>query len=139
MHGRFSKLFLAGVLSLSVAAACSLEGEKPVINNASVLAAPILRVGVSLPGNYLAGRQALKKNDFYQASKFLETALQNSPNNSFLIGQTFTSKLATGDVEGAYSLATRLSRPDIFNPIIKLLIVVEAIKRNKLKDAYETI
>ena len=139
MHGRFSKLFLAGVLSLSVAAACSLEGEKPVINNASVLAAPILRVGVSLPGNYLAGRQALKKNDFYQASKFLETALQNSPNNSFLIGQTFTSKLAKGDVEGAYSLATRLSRPDIFNPIIKLLIVVEAIKRNKLKDAYETI
>ena len=69
MHGRFSKLFLAGVLSLSGAAACSLEGEKPVINNASVLAAPILRVGVSLPGNYLAGRQALKKNEFYQAQE----------------------------------------------------------------------
>ncbi|MEE2662266.1 MAG: tetratricopeptide repeat protein, partial [Pseudomonadota bacterium] len=139
MHGRFFKVILAGVLLLSVAAACGPEVERPVLNNASAYVDPILRIGGSLPGNYLAGRQALKRNDFYQASKFLDTALQTSPNNTFLINRTFSSKLAMGDVEGAYRLVTSLERSDIRNPIIKILIIVEAIKRNRLKDAQETV
>ncbi len=139
MRGRFSKVFLAGTLSLSVAAACGSGVERPASNNASVLLDPVQRVGVSVSGNYLAGRQAAKRNDFYQASKFLENGLQTSPDSTFLISRTFTSKLAMGDVEGAYRLVTKLVRSDISNPIIQLLIVVEAIKRNRLKDAQETI
>jgi len=139
MHGRFFKVFLAGVLLLSVAAACGSEVERPVINNGSAFVDPILRVGASPPGNYLAGRQALKRNDFYQASKYLDIALQNSPNNTFLINRAFISKLAMGDVQGAHRLVTSLERSDVPNSIIKILIIVEAIKRNSLKDAQETI
>ena len=139
MRGRFSKVFLVGVLSLSVPAACGSEVERPVINNTSVVLAPILRVGVSLTGNYLAGRQAVKRNDFHQASKFLETALLNTPNNTFLISQTFTAKLTNGEVGGAHRLAKKLSKYGVPSPMIKLLIVVEAIKRNSLKDALEII
>ena len=92
-------------------------------------------VGDSGAGNYLAGRHAQKKRDFSSASRLLEKALQDSPEDTRLLRRTFLTKLADGDIASSAEMAQKIAATEKSAPIAKLVLVVEAIKQGDLTAA----
>ena len=117
-------------------AACEPGSERPILNSEGSAKQKVAsNVGRSGAGNYLAGRQAQKKQDFGSASRYLQRALGDNPENGLLLRRTFLAKLADGRVADAVPLARKVVHKDTASPIARLVLVVEAIGRDEFAAA----
>jgi tetratricopeptide (TPR) repeat protein len=139
MRGRSLKTVILTISAFVLTGACTPDGEPPLLNTAGGARAGQLLVGVSGAGNYLAGRHAQKKRDFSNASRLLEKALEDSPEDTQLLRRTFLTNLADGDVASAAGMARTIAERQKTAPIAKLVLVVDAIERGDLAAAEATL
>ena len=130
MRGTSPKSFLAIVSVLALTAACAPEGEAPVVK-----AGPVVDAEVSSAGNYLAGRQAQKNRDFNSASRFLGRALEDSPENTLLLRNTFLARLADGNIAAAVPMAEEIVKRQRSAPVAKMILLVDAVERKDMASA----
>ncbi len=120
-------------LAVSALVAVTLSGNPQVLAAASVAGsgptAPDL--GVSQPGNYLAGLIASAERDTASAEAFYREALRRDPRNPDLIERAFSAALANGDVGGASALAERLLTRDPNNRLARLALSVNLLGRGE--------
>ena len=138
MRGRSLKTFTLTLSAFAFLGACTPEGDPPVLNAAGAAQASQMDVGRSGAGNYLAGRHAHKKRDFSNASRLLERALEDSPEDARLLRRTFLAKLADGDIASSAEMARKIAGTEKNAPIANLVLVIEAIEKGDLAGA-ETI
>jgi len=121
--------------ALSVAA-CKPETKSPILNSEGAATQKVVpSVQRSGAGNYLAGHLAQKKQDFASASRYLQRALGDNPENALLLRRTFLAKLADGKVADAVPLARKIVHKDKAFAIARLVLVVEAIGRDEFSAA----
>lgn len=130
MRGTSPNSFLAIVSALALTAACAPEGEAPVVK-----AGPVVDAEVSSAGNYLAGRQAQKNRDFNNASRFLGRALEDNPENTLLLRNTFLARLADGDIAAAVPMAEEIVKRQRSAPVAKMILLVDAVERKDMASA----
>lgn len=135
MRGRSLKNITLTVSVVALLGACAPEGEPPVLNSAGAAQASQMPVGSSGAGNYLAGRHAQKKRDFSNASRLLEKALEDSPEDKRLLRRTFLTKLADGEIASSVAMAKKIAATEKSAPIAKLVLVIEAIQKGDLAAA----
>ncbi|MGB0632086.1 MAG: hypothetical protein ACPGRZ_15460, partial [Alphaproteobacteria bacterium] len=134
MRSTSPRVLIAAVSALTVLAACTSGEHPPVVQGAGVI-----QPAASPAGNYLAGRQAQKNRDFGSASRFLGQALQESPDNTLLLRNTFLARLADGEIGEAVPMAREIVKRQSSAPIAKLILLTDAVKRNDLADAEKTL
>ena len=135
MRGRSLKTFTLTLSAAALLGACTPEGEPPVLNAADTAQIDGVDVGQSGAGNYLAGRHAQKNRDFSNASRLLEKALEDSPEDSRLLRRAFLTKLADGDIASSAPMAKKIAATEKSAPIAKLVLVIEAIQKGDLAAA----
>ena len=135
MRGRSLKTITLTLSACALLGACTPEGDPPVLNSTGAAQVDKMDVGDSGAGNYLAGRHAQKKRDFSSASRLLEKALQDSPEDTRLLRRTFLTKLADGDIASSAEMGQKIAATEKSAPIAKLVLVVEAIKQGDLTAA----
>jgi len=135
MRGRSLKTITLTLSACALLGACTPEGDPPVLNSTGAAQVDKMDVGDSGAGNYLAGRHAQKERDFSSASRLLEKALQDSPEDTRLLRRTFLTKLADGDIASSAEMAQKIAATEKSAPIAKLVLVVEAIKQGDLTAA----
>ncbi len=132
--------FLSGALLLGTLAGCSGVGGNTGIDYAP---APFLDeggigigVGDTLPGQYLAGRQALREQDADAAYKFFDKAYNLENDDNFLLENAFQAALSKGDTPTALKLAIELLKrePD-GNDTAQLVLGIDAISRSDFEQA----
>ncbi|PTW61708.1 tetratricopeptide repeat protein [Breoghania corrubedonensis] len=89
----------------------------------------------TLSGNYLAALVAHGNHDISGASDFFARALAKDPDNQFLLGRSFTLKLANGDTEEALKLADRVVAVDRDNLLGRLTLGISALKERSYAGA----
>ncbi|MDJ0931997.1 tetratricopeptide repeat protein [Breoghania sp.] len=89
----------------------------------------------TLSGNYLATLVAHGNHDIAKAAEFFSHALEKDPNSKFLLGRTFTLKLANGDVAQALQLADHVVKIDNDNLLGRLALGVSAMKERSYAGA----
>ncbi len=105
-------------------------------SHASAAVAPATESGIDSPlGNYLAGRLARKENDVAAAAAYFERALDEDPENSDLMRETFLATLFEGRVEDAVSLARRLHERGSTGPYTSLVLAVHELKNENFTEA----
>jgi tetratricopeptide (TPR) repeat protein len=93
----------------------------------------------SLAGSFLAGRSAMTARDFDSASSYFARALQRDPRNPELLGRTFLLKLAAGEMDEAFDLATRVTRGDGNDRLARLALAVKAVRERRFRNAHQTL
>ncbi len=89
----------------------------------------------TLSGNYLAGVIAHGDHDIAKAADFFARALSQDPTNQFLLGRTFTLKLANGDMEEATALTPAVLAIDPDNLLGRLTSGVYDLKKRSYSSA----
>ncbi|MEI2383944.1 tetratricopeptide repeat protein [Breoghania sp. JC706] len=89
----------------------------------------------TLSGNYLAALVAHGNHDIAGAADFFARALAKDPDNQFLLGRTFTLKLANGNMDEALKLADRVVAVDRDNLLGRLTLGVAALKERSYAAA----
>ena len=107
MRGRSLKTITLTLSACALLGACTPEGDPPVLISTGAAQVDKMDVGDSGAGNYLAGRHAQKKRDFSSASRLLEKALQDSPEDTRLLRRTFLTKLADGDIASSAEMGAK--------------------------------
>ncbi len=120
MHGHFwLRTLSAGALILAL---CDAPAAATVGGN--VDDSPV--IGMSQPGNYLAGLIASADRDTAAAEAYYREALRLDPRNADLIERAFSASLSNGDVTGASALAERLLARDASNRLARLTLAINA-------------
>ena len=83
----------------------------------------------SLSGAYLAAMQADFRNDYPEASDYYDQALALDPANVGILMNAVVAHVATGDVDGAVSLAGRLAAADAGNQVASLVLLGDALAK----------
>lgn len=131
---------MSGALLLGTLAGCSGVGEGTGIDYAP---APFLDEGgiglgvdETLPGQYLAGRQALREQDTGAAYHYFDKAYTLENDDNFLLENAFQAALSNGDTATALNLAIELLKrePD-GNDTAQLVLGIDAISRSDFDQA----
>ena len=72
--------------------------------------------GATLTGNYLAGRNADRRNDLPNAVKYLGAALRDDPDAVALLARTFELTLMDGDMDEAIKILEEKNIPIAAGP-----------------------
>ena len=118
--GRLLNALLAASALLAVGAATARA-------DASSADAPLVRVGDSEAGNYLAALVAGADRDTTAAAVYFREALRADPRNPDLVERAFAAALADGNVVDGFSLADRLISRDPNNSLARLALAVRAV------------
>jgi tetratricopeptide (TPR) repeat protein len=94
-------------------------------------------VAETLAGNYLAARFAGQQADLDAAARFFSEALQDDPDDPFLLERTLVLSLAAGNAAKAKVYAQRLQAIDRNNPLAALTIGVDALQRKRWTTAVQ--
>ncbi|WP_321502710.1 tetratricopeptide repeat protein [Breoghania sp.] len=89
----------------------------------------------TLSGNYLAGVIAHGDHDIAKAADFFARALKQDSANQFLLGRTFTLKLANGEMEEAMGLTKAVLAVDPDNLLGRLASGVYDLKKRAYSSA----
>jgi tetratricopeptide (TPR) repeat protein len=114
----------AAALALSWAGTLSAQAEAPA--NLS---------HTSTSGNYLAARHAGGERDAAAAAAYYRAALRGDPHNNELLGRTFLSVLANGELDDGVKLAERVLQVDKNDKVARLVLGVRAIKQKQYPAA----
>ena len=127
----FSGLAFAGCENADFAA-----HQVQTASHASPAVAPATDSEIDSPlGNYLAGRLARKENDVAAAAAYFERALDEDPENSDLMRETFLATLFEGRVDDAVNLARRLHERGSTGPYTSLVLAVHELKNDNFAEA----
>jgi tetratricopeptide (TPR) repeat protein len=129
----------AAAVSLATAwlAACAAGGSSEQAAGQSAPAEAAAPMAPSPLGNYLAAGHAQEVHDYDNASKFLERALANDPNNFELVRRAFVLRLSDGKIDQAVPLARRITDLDGNRGLAAIVLLVEDIKAGKFDEAAE--
>jgi tetratricopeptide (TPR) repeat protein len=105
------------------------------ISGAGAEAAAVANLPTTLSGNYLAGRSADVSKDVASAAVFYGNALAEDPDNPALIERVVTLSLANGDMEQAFATAEKLAAIDKTNPMARVALATQAVKKQDLAGA----
>jgi tetratricopeptide (TPR) repeat protein len=124
-------------LAASAAVALTLSASSHVLAAASVTGGGPTdpELGVSQPGNYLAGLIASADRDTAAAEFFYREALRIDPRNPDLMERAFSAALSNGDVAGASALAERLLTRDPSNRLARLTLAVNLLGKGDYAGA----
>ena len=114
----------AAALALTWAGTLSVQAEAPA--NLS---------HTSTSGNYLAARHAGGERDAAAAAAYYRAALRGDPHNNELLGRTFLSVLANGELDDGVKLAERVLQVDKNDKVARLVLGVRAIKQKQYPAA----
>ena len=114
----------AAALSLTWAGTRSTQAE-----------APANLAHTSTSGNYLAARHAGGERDAAAAAAYYRAALRGDPHNNELLGRTFLSVLANGELDDGVKLAERVLQVDKNDKVARLVLGVRAIKQKQYPAA----
>lgn len=89
----------------------------------------------SLYGSYLAGRFAANMRDDEAAARFYRNALRRDADNEVILERAFLLDLATGDIESAAALATRLVKIETRHSAARLVLGVKALRARQYASA----
>jgi tetratricopeptide (TPR) repeat protein len=89
----------------------------------------------SLSGAYLAAMQADFRNDYAEATEYLDRALIVDPANVGLLMNAVVSHVALGDVAGARPLADRLQEADPGNQVAALVLLGDTLAADDFDQA----
>ncbi|HYH40145.1 MAG TPA: tetratricopeptide repeat protein [Azospirillum sp.] len=90
-------------------------------------------------GSYLAGRFAQHQDDWKAAAQYMGQALAANPGDTALTRRAFILKLGEGQIDTALALAMRLTGQDGEPQLASALLVADALKRDRLKDAEDLL
>lgn len=88
-----------------------------------------------IAGAYLAGSHALVARDLAGAGQFFGQVLAEDPDNLGLLRRSFTLTLASGDVDRAAWLATRLDTADTADQLVRITLILHDARAGKWRDA----
>jgi tetratricopeptide (TPR) repeat protein len=97
--------------------------------------APANLAHTSTSGNYLAARHAGGERDAAAAAAYYRAALRGDPHNNELLGRTFLSVLANGELDDGVKLAERVLQVDKNDKVARLVLGVRAIKQKQYPAA----
>lgn len=80
-------------------------------------------------GAYLAGRQAMRDNDFAQASRYVTSALMEDPSNGYLLDRAMTAYLALGQYDQAIVIAQGIVDQGNNSQVANLVLQMDAALR----------
>ena len=89
----------------------------------------------SLSGMYLAARTADVGKDIASAAAFYRSALENDPENLYLLERTVVLTAAAGDIDEAVAFAREMLDRVPGNPAARLIVAVDLIKQQRFADA----
>jgi Flp pilus assembly protein TadD len=93
-------------------------------------------VSSTMPGQYLAGRQALREQDTEAAYNFFNSAYQFDNTDNFLLQNNFRTALANGNLKEAIIMAQEIVRRDLpKNDTAHLVLALENIRQGAYDDA----
>lgn len=135
-----SKVIRAGVGTFMLASITSCAATGPGIDYApdTFLDEGGIATGVAdtMPGQYLAGRQALREEDTETAYSFFEKAYSGNNEDALLRDYTFRAALANGDMAIALDLAQKIQANDgDENEMARLVVILDAIKSGRFDEA----
>ncbi len=88
-------------------------------------------------GSYLAGRFAQHQDDWRAAAQYMSQALAANPGDLSLLRRAYILKLGEGQMDAALALAMRLTSQDGEPQLASALLIADALKRDRLKEAEE--
>ena len=88
----------------------------------------------SQSGAYLAGRHALQNSDFASASGFFSRALTLDPGNPDLMEDTVLSFLATGQLNRAMPVATRMEELGLRSQVAHMVVLAGLADQERFDD-----
>jgi tetratricopeptide (TPR) repeat protein len=97
--------------------------------------APANLAHTSTSGNYLAARHAGGERDAAAAAAYYRAALRGDPHNNELLGRTFLSVLANGELDDGVKLAERVLQVDKNDKVARLVLGVRALKQKQYPAA----
>ena len=89
--------------------------------------------GVSLSGNYLAGRSADRGRDDEIAARYLSQALLEDPGNPVLIEKLFELELASGNVPAAEELARKVVGSNSEHRMARIVLGLRDFRKARLQ------
>jgi len=97
-------------------------------------------VSPTLPGEYLAGRQALRDKDTQAASDFLSAAYSLNKQDNLLLQSAFRAALANGEAAKTRKLAAEIiARDGIDDDMAQLVLAIDDIKATQFSNASQRI
>ena len=126
-------------LAIALLAACVMPtaGVMPIVAQAAAATStveqprPPSEIGLSQPGNYLAGLIASADRDAASAEAYYREALRVDPRNPDLLERAFAAALSNGDEQTANALGERLLTRDPTNNLARLAIAVHEIEQGQ--------
>lgn len=91
------------------------------------------------PGSYLAARQALKANDFAQASRQLTRGLIADPSEPFLLENAMTAFIALGDIDRAVPIAENMLALGHESQIANLTLMISRAKADDWQAIFDLL
>jgi Flp pilus assembly protein TadD len=121
----------AAALGLLVLALASCAVTTPPGPETAALPAP-----ASVSGSYLAGRFALRRDDWEAAQGYLGSTLEHDTANAALREQTFLLSLGSGNIEQAERLAPFvIERDAAARPVAEIFLAAKALSTGDLATA----
>jgi tetratricopeptide (TPR) repeat protein len=91
--------------------------------------------GAGAFGNYLSARAAAGQHDMRDAAKLYQLSLDADPDNADLANRTFLYAAASGDIDGAVSLAAKVVANSADDRAARLALAVGALHRGDYAGA----
>ncbi|HEX4078967.1 MAG TPA: tetratricopeptide repeat protein [Rhizomicrobium sp.] len=116
----------------------ALTGCASLVGNSSPPPPPQAAEAQSF-GDYLAARLAASDHNMSDAAKLYNASLAADPDNPDILSHAFLYTAASGDVDSAAELASRLVKTDPDNRAARLALAVAALKRGDYADARQDV
>ncbi len=131
---------LSGVAALTLFAGCTAVGQGTGLDYAPSTfqdeGGVSSSVSTTLPGQYLAGRQALRERDTQSATDFFGAAYSLNGQDDFILQNTFRAALSNGDTKRALILANEIvDRKSKNDNKARLVLGIDAIGKNRFEEA----
>ena len=133
---------LVGSVALVALVGCSSvgAGNDPLKTNFLDEGGTGPAISNSIPGQYLAGRQALRERDSRTAWTYFKQAYEADPEDNLLLQNTFQAALEDGQLEEALKLAAAIEQKNLQSvDTARLLLAVDNIRQGSFAEAIKRI
>jgi tetratricopeptide (TPR) repeat protein len=89
----------------------------------------------TLPGNFLAAREALRSKDIPSQAFYLRAALAQFPGDLELLNSAFVASLANGEFDDAFRLAEELEQRGQKTPLTEMALAARSLKERDYLQA----
>lgn len=115
---------------------------KPIFHfvlSAGLLTMPAVTFGGGLAGAYLSANHANSVNDYARAAEYYAKALQQDPDDAFILQNALLSHVISGEMEGAVELAKDIQTLDFGSQLSDLIVFASDAKKQNFKQALDLL